>query len=161
MGIETERKFLVANNAWRTKAEPGIAFKQGYLCADGPASVRVRIEGEQANINVKAAVVGTSRAEYEYAIPVQDAREMLANLCVAQPVEKTRYRVPLQGHVWEVDEFSGANVGLVIAEIELNRPDEDFVEPDWLGREVSHERCYYNQALALHPYCDWQSAETP
>src|SRR5699024_2738118 len=155
MGIETERKFLVANDSWRAAAEAGIAFKQGYLCADGPASVRVRIEGERANINIKQAVVGVSRAEYEYAVPLTEAREMLATLCVAPPVEKTRYRVPVPGHVWEVDEFAGANAGLVVAEIELDCADEAFAKPAWLGREVSNERRYYNHALALHPYRTW------
>lgn len=161
MGVETERKFLVTGDGWRAAAEPGVNFSQGYLCADGPASVRVRIEGEQANINIKAAVIGTSRAEYEYAIDVTEAREMLADLCVAPPVDKTRYRVPHDDHVWEVDVFAAANAGLVIAEIELQAPDESFAMPDWIGREVSHERHYYNHALALHPYCDWQDKNNP
>lgn len=161
MGIETERKFLVANDGWRNNAEPGVAFKQGYLCTDGPALVRVRLEGDQANINIKTAIVGITRAEYEYPIGAEDAREMLANLCVAPPVEKTRYRVPVDRHVWEVDVFSGANAGLAVAEIELNTEDEQFAQPDWLGREVSHEHCYYNHALALHPYRDWRTIDEP
>src|SRR5699024_673168 len=109
--------------------------------------------------NIKQAVVGVSRAEYEYPIPLTEAREMLASLCIAPPVEKTRYRVPVQAHVWEIDVFTGANAGLVVAEIELAAPDEAFAKPDWLGREVSGERRYYNHALALHPYENWQEDE--
>lgn len=161
MGLEIERKFLVANDHWRADAQPGETFVQGYLCAEGAASVRVRIEGERANINIKAAVIGASRTEYEYAIPRNDARAMLPDLCVAPPVEKTRYRVPHGKHVWEVDVFDGANRGLVIAEVELGSADERFERPDWLGREVTDERCYYNQALALHPYRDWHGAGSP
>lgn len=160
MNVEIERKFIVVDDRWRHSAEAGVAFKQGYLCAEGPASVRVRVEGDQANINIKQAIIGTSRAEYEYPIALADAREMLANLCIAPPVEKTRYRVPVQGHVWEIDVFAGANAGLVIAEIELATTDEAFVKPDWLGREVSSERRYYNHALALHPYRDWLQTDS-
>lgn len=161
MGLEIERKFLVANDTWKAAAQPGQAFVQGYLCADGPASVRVRIEGEAANINIKAAVIGTSRAEYEYPVPPADAHAMLAGLCVAPPLEKTRYRVADAGHVWEIDVFEGANDGLVVAEIELASADEQFRPPEWLGREVTEERCYYNQALALKPYRDWQHPDAP
>jgi len=158
---EIERKFLVADSTWQAHAGPGRAFSQGYLCTDGPAAVRVRIEDDAANINIKQAVIGAERAEYEYAIPLADARHMLVTLCVATPVAKTRYRV-LQGeHVWEIDVFAGANAGLVVAEIELQQADEPFTRPAWLGREVTHEQCYYNHALALHPYRDWQTGNAP
>src|SRR5699024_10800481 len=140
-------------------AGPGECFVQGYFCTEGKASVRVRIEGGRANINIKAAVVGAARAEYEYPIPLADARAMLANLCVASPVEKNRYQVPYGGHSWAVDECCGANAGLVVAEIELAAADEHFERPAWLGREVTQQRCYYNHALALHPYRDWQSTD--
>lgn len=157
VALEIERKFLIANDGWRSAARAGEVFVQGYLCGEGTASVRVRIEGECANINVKAAVIGASRAEYEYPIPLADARAMLAELCTAPPVEKIRHRVPHGDHLWEVDVFEGANAGLVVAEVELNATDEDFRRPDWLGREVTEERCYYNHALAMHPYRDWPS----
>ena len=155
MATEIEHKFLVRNENWREQVQASQDFEQGYLCGEGPASVRVRIEGEQANINIKAATVGTVRAEYEYAIPLDEAREMLATLCVAPPVIKTRYWVRHGAHTWEVDVFGGANAPLVVAEIELDTVDEAFERPDWLGEEVSHDRRYYNHALAMQPYARW------
>ncbi len=157
MGMEIERKYLVKSDAWRDHVYASRRFRQGYLCGDGPASVRVRIEGEAANINIKAAVVGAARAEYEYAVPLVDAQRMLATLCVAEPVEKTRHWVRHGAHSWEIDVFEGANAGLVVAEIELDREDETFDLPDWAGREVTHDKCYYNHALALYPYRDWKN----
>lgn len=156
MATEIEHKFLVSDDRWRTQAAASRRFQQGYLCGDGPASVRVRIEGERANLNVKAAVIGTARAEYEYAIPLEDAREMLDTLCVAPPVIKTRHWVEHAGHTWEIDVFEGENAPLVVAEIELAAMDEAFERPDWLGAEVSDDHRYYNHALAFHPYSQWQ-----
>lgn len=155
MATEIEHKFLVRNENWREQVQASQDFEQGYLCGEGPASVRVRIEGEQANINIKAATVGTVRAEYEYAIPLDEAREMLATLCVAPPVIKTRYWVRHGAHTWEVDVFGGANAPLVVAEIELGTVDEAFERPDWLGEEVSDDARYYNHALAFEPYSTW------
>ncbi|MBS62775.1 CYTH domain-containing protein [Salinisphaera sp.] len=155
MATEIEHKFLVRNENWREQVQASQDFEQGYLCGEGPASVRVRIEGEQANINIKAATVGTVRAEYEYAIPLDEAREMLATLCVAPPVIKTRYWVRHGAHTWEVDVFGGANAPLVVAEIELDTVDEAFERPDWLGEEVSDDARYYNHALAFEPYSTW------
>lgn len=156
MATEIERKFLVAGDGWRDAIIKSCRFEQGYLCGEGPASVRVRIEGDQANMNVKAAVIGVARAEYEYAIPLADAREMLADLTVASPVSKTRHWAAHAGHTWEIDVFEGANAPLVVAEIELDDVDEAFEHPDWLGQEVSSDKRYYNHALAFHPYGDWQ-----
>lgn len=161
MGLEIERKYRVIDDGWRAQADTGEHFVQGYLCGDGPASVRVRIEGERANINIKAAMIGAARAEYEYAVTVADARQMLAELCIAPPVEKMRYRVLHGAHTWEVDVFAGANAGLVVAEIELQAADEAFDVPDWAGREVTDDRNYYNHALALHPYRDWKTPDKP
>ena len=155
MATEIEHKFLVRNDDWRAHVHASRDFEQGYLCGDGPASVRVRIEGEQANLNIKAARVGTTRAEYEYEIPLADAREMLATLCVAPPVVKTRYWVTHGAHTWEVDVFGGENAPLVVAEIELTRADEDFECPEWVGAEVTHDKRYYNHALAFAPYSQW------
>lgn len=156
MAMEIERKFLVAGEGWRTAAQASRQFEQGYLCGDGPASVRVRVEGERANMNIKAAVVGRARAEYEYPVPLEDAREMLAHLCVAPPVIKTRYWVPYGAHTWEIDEFGGQNAPLIVAEIELDAVDENFERPDWLGEEVTQDRRYYNHALAFTPYAQWE-----
>lgn len=155
MALEIERKFLLAHDGWRREVRRSAAFRQGYLSGEkGLASVRVRIEGEASKLNVKAAVVGQARAEYEYDIPRQDAIEMLDRLCVGR-VEKTRHFLEREGHTWEIDEFHGENQGLVVAEIELEHENQDFARPDWLGAEVTDERRYYNQSLALHPYTRW------
>lgn len=155
MATEIEHKFLVTGDSWRADAHASQDFEQGYLCGDGPASVRVRVEGSRANMNVKAAVVGSVRAEYEYPIPIEDAREMLASLCVAPPVIKTRYWVAYGEHTWEIDEFAGDNAPLVIAEIELDSVDEPFQRPPWLGEDVTDDARYYNHALAFTPYAGW------
>ncbi len=155
MGIEIERKFLLASDGWRRQVSRFTAMQQGYLAGEGgKASTRVRIEGEAANLNIKAAVVGSTRAEYQYAIPLAEARELLATLC-AGVLEKTRHYVEREGLTWEIDEFAGANAGLVVAELELSRADQPFGRPEWLGREVTDDRRYYNHHLALHPYSTW------
>ncbi len=163
MPLEIERKFLVINDAWRSQALRSVEMRQGYLCGDdGRASLRVRLEGARARLTIKAAVVGSARAEYEYEIPVEDCREILATLCVGC-VEKIRHYVAAtgahHGAVWEVDEFRGDNAGLVVAEIELESVDVPFERPGWLGRELTAERRYYNHDLALHPYVSWPAVE--
>jgi adenylate cyclase len=155
MGIEIERKFLVRDDRWRAAATRALPMVQGYLGgADGKASLRVRLEGDVAKLNIKASVVGAKRAEFEYDIPAADARYLLDQLCVGI-VEKVRHWVPHAGHTWEVDQFGGANDGLVTAELELGDEREAFERPDWLGEEVTQERRYYNHALALQPYSTW------
>lgn len=157
MAIEIERKFLVLDDAWRAAAGQGEAMVQGYLAGPPAAgcSVRVRIVGERAWLNIKSAESGIVRQEFEYPLPLDDARGMLASL--AGPlVEKSRYRVAFQGRVFEVDEFHGTNAGLVLAELELEHVDEPFPRPPWLGLEVSDDHRYYNHELALHPWCDWE-----
>jgi adenylate cyclase len=155
VATEIERKFLVNCEAWRAQAAPGIRFRQGYLAGGGKASVRVRVEGETANINIKSATLGVRRQEYEYPIPLADAHTMLESLCDGRLVEKTRYCVTVGEHVWEVDVFEGENAGLVVAEIELDHEDEAFIKPDWAGEEVSRDPRYYNVYLAQHPYKEW------
>lgn len=160
MAIEIERKFLVLNDSWRAAADTGVQLKQGYLSRvtggdSVRSSVRVRTEGRLAFLNIKSATLGIRRQEYEYALPLVDAEEMLESLCISAIVEKTRYHVRVDAHVWEIDVFAGANVGLIVAEIELNNEDEDFVRPDWLGAEVSADPRYYNVCLADRPYCSW------
>jgi adenylate cyclase len=154
MAIEIERKFRVLNDDWRRLAEPGIAFRQGYLGDISRVSVRVRVEGERANINIKSADIGTSRQEFEYPIPMDDARALLA-LASGPLVEKVRHHVRIEGTLFEIDEFSGRNAGLVIAEVELLHAEAPFPRPAWLGEEVTHDRRYYNVYLASHPWCDW------
>jgi adenylate cyclase len=159
VAVEIERKFLVVGEAWRAQVRHSVAMRHGYLVPPGGrASVRVRIEGAAGKLNIKAAVIGSTRAEYEYDIPVSDAQELLETLCEGL-ILKTRHYLEYGGMLWEIDEFQGANAGLVVAEIELERADQPFARPDWLGREVTEEARYYNHALAWHPYRDWSPAE--
>lgn len=160
MATEIERKFLVLNEAWKAHADEGTRFRQGYLVGAKVASVRVRIEGARANLNIKSATLGIRRQEFEYAIPLEDAQELLDTLCERPLIEKTRYHVEDRGRVWEIDVFEGDNAGLVVAEIELASEDEVFERPDWLGEEVSHDPRYYNVCLVKHPYKEWSSCPT-
>lgn len=156
MATEIERKFLVRSDSWREAADEGTRFRQGYLIGAEKASVRIRIEGSVANINIKSATLGVRRQEYEYSIPLTEAEEMLDTLCEQPQIEKVRYHVPVGNHTWEVDVFSGDNEGLVVAEVELADEDEVFERPDWLGDEVSDDTRYYNVCLVKHPYKDWE-----
>jgi adenylate cyclase len=155
MATEIERKFLVKDDSWREDAEPGVRYRQGYLSSAKSCSIRVRVAGERGYLNIKSATLGVTRTEHEYPIPLSDAEEMLVDLCEGPLIEKTRYRVPHKGHIWEVDVFGGDNEGLVVAEIELDHPDESFELPAWAGEEVSHDPRYYNVCLVEHPYKHW------
>jgi len=159
MGIEIERKFLVLGDAWRATATQRLRMRQGYLTTDGPSSVRIRISGEEARFNLKSAEVGTTRLEFDWAVPLAEAEQILDRLCHRPLIEKVRHLVPHGGHVWEIDEFEGENAGLVVAELELGAADERFDRPAWLGREVTTERRYYNQALVEHPFGAWSAEE--
>jgi adenylate cyclase len=155
MAIEIERKFLVSNDSWREAAGPGIPIKQGYLVGGKDASVRVRLQGDTANLNIKSATLGVRRQEFEYAIPLADAEVLLNTLCHHPIIEKVRYLVPYANKQWEVDVFEGDNAGLIVAELELQDETEVFEPPSWLGEEVSHDPRYYNSCLSQHPYKDW------
>jgi CYTH domain-containing protein len=154
MGLEIERKFLVTGTAWKTLAR-GVFTRQGFLSTVAERTVRVRIAGDEGFLTVKGRSRGISRAEFEYAIPVEDAVAMLDGLCEKPLIEKTRYRVPFGAHTWEVDEFHGANAGLVVAEVELGSADEELALPPWVGREVSGEARYYNANLVKKPFTSW------
>ncbi|MEM6793460.1 MAG: CYTH domain-containing protein [Acidobacteriota bacterium] len=156
MAVEIERKFLVSSDAWRAGAEPGTRLRQGYLSTDPDRNVRVRIKGEKALLTVKGRLgEGTvSRLEYEYEIPMADAEAMLG-LCLASPIDKTRYEIPHGGHLFELDEFHGRNAGLLIAEIELESESAHFEKPPWLGREVSDDPRYLNANLVESPFDTW------
>lgn len=151
MPKEIERKFLVVSRAWR-KGAKGTLYRQGYLSSRKDRIVRVRVAGNKAFLTVKGASIGASRDEFEYPVPVRDAEVMLRRLCERPLIEKTRYRIPFKGHVWEVDEFRGENRGLVVAEIELRREKESFKRPAWLGAEVTLDRRYSNSSLVARPY---------
>lgn len=158
MPIEIERKFLVSNDHWRKLADAGTAYIQGYLCRPGRASVRVRIEGQLAFVNIKSASLDIKRLEYEYPVPVSEARELLDNLCEKPLIEKTRYKLQHQGLTWEIDCFKNDNQGLIVAEVELESVDQVFDRPDWLGEEVSSDPRYYNVNLVRHPFKDWTTS---
>jgi adenylate cyclase len=155
MPREIERKFLVTNNAWRDSATAGTRYQQAYLASNPGCSIRVRITGDRAWLNLKSATLGVSRSEFEYEIPAADGREILERLSDGAVVVKTRYRVRHGEHDWEIDVFEGDNTGLIVAEIELASEDEPFDKPPWAGAEVSHDPRYYNVRLAQHPYRRW------
>lgn len=153
MGVEIERKFLVHGTAW--KQSEGVPYRQGYLNRDKHRTVRVRVAGDAAFLTVKGLSRGATRAEFEYAIPLAEAQQLLA-LCDGPLIEKTRYVIPYQGTTWEVDEFLGDNAGLVVAEVELQNEDQPFARPPWLGAEVTQDARYFNSSLASVPYCQWR-----
>jgi adenylate cyclase len=155
MALEIERKFLLQSDAWREFATSRVLMRQGYLSSSNRSSIRVRIAGEQAWLNLKARKSTRTRLEYEYPIPRTDAEEILANLCSGPLVEKYRHEIVAGPHVWEIDEFIGDNAGLVVAEIELRSEDDDFARPAWLGTEVTEDERYYNFNLAKQPFKDW------
>lgn len=150
MSQEIERKFLVCDDTWRG-AGSARRMVQGYLCRDPERTVRVRIAGEQAWVTVKGATNGCTRVEHEFDVPVAAAEGMLA-LSLPEVIDKTRHEIRVGGHLWEVDEFHGANAGLVVAEIELADEAEDFEKPTWLGDEVTDDPRYYNASLTVRPY---------
>ena len=148
MAIEIERKFLVTGEGWRRLATKSTQIRQGYLSSNAKATVRVRSKDDrEAFITLKGAVRGMTRAEYEYDIPISDARELLV---MAEPhvIEKVRHLVPFGGLVWEVDEFAGRHEGLVIAEVELESEGQAVELPEWIGREVTEDDRYYNASLS-------------
>jgi adenylate cyclase len=154
MGVEIERKFLLTGDAWRTLGEP-VLLRQGYLSSDPDRTVRVRIEGDRGTLTIKGRSRGATRAEWEYPVPLADAAELLDRLCQQPLIEKYRRRIAFAGYTWEVDEFLGANAGLVVAEIELASEEEPFDKPDWIGEEVTHDRRYFNSSLIKLPFSAW------
>ena len=155
MPVEIERKYLLRNNDWRLQADEGTAYVQGYLIGSKQASVRLRIEGDKAFLNIKSATLSVSRKEYEYPVPMEEAQEILDTLCEAPLIEKTRYFIHQDGLKWEIDEFSGENQGLIVAEVELDSEDQQIELPSWCGKEVSDDPRYYNVSLVKQPYSKW------
>lgn len=158
MGVEIERKFLVVSDAWRREAHGSLRIAQGYLANTARSSVRVRLAGEHATLSVKSMTRNLTRAEFEYPVPVADAEAMLAGLCEGPQLQKVRHLVAVGSHTFEVDEFEGANAGLVVAELELEAPDEPYPRPAWLGDEVTEEIRYYNFRLVEVPFQAWPAA---
>ena len=154
MGIEIERKFLTDTD----KLPPltnGYTIKQGYIQTADHTTVRVRIRNQDAFLTIKGKSVGARRLEFEYPIPLQDANDMLDDLCQSSVIDKTRYLIENEGHTWEVDIFEGSNKGLVVAEVELESEEETFIFPSWVTKEVTNDIRYFNSNLVGNPYCNW------
>lgn len=158
MATEIEHKFLVRDDRWRGQVERSVWIRQGYLTSNARCSVRVRVADGRGFLNLKSGTLGIQRSEYEYSIPLVEAEEILDTLCEKPLLEKTRHFLRYGEHLWEIDEFAGDNAGLIVAEVELDHPDESFARPDWLGEDVSHDLRYYNSQLARHPYRLWSCA---
>lgn len=155
MGIEIERKFLVKDFSYR-QIVSGVYYKQGYLNSNSHCSTRIRIVEQTAYFTIKS-INAISRVEYEYEIPLADASEIIDMLCNKPIIEKYRFKIQYEGFTWEVDEFLGDNVGLIIAEIELPNKDTQFTKPDFVGDDVTDDQRFYNSNLAVNPYKNWKS----
>ena len=155
--IETERKFLVLNDSYKQQAYTQKRIIQGYLSSVPDRTVRIRTKGDRGFLTIKGKSneSGTSRMEWEKEISVADAVQLLA-ICEQGAIDKIRHEVKAGNHIYEVDEFFGDNAGLVIAEIELADENENFIKPEWLGKEVTGTECYYNAYLSRNPYNTWQ-----
>lgn len=158
MPVEIERKFLVCGDEWR-KDVGGTLLRQGYLNTGKGCIVRIRTAEDKAFLTIKGPTVGISRSEYEYEIPLNDANALLDSLAQQPIIEKVRYCLAREGHVWEVDEFLGDNAGLVLAEVELEDEAEHVDKPLWVGEEVTDDARYRNTALAKNPYSQWTVEE--
>ncbi|WIJ26725.1 CYTH domain-containing protein [Devosia sp. RR2S18] len=148
MGREIERKFLVSDDSWREGVTESAMLRQGYLSSNAKATVRVRtFDDGRAVVTFKGASSGMSRAEFEYEIPVEDARELME---IAQPhvIEKRRHHVHHGGLLWEVDVFEGKLAGLIMAEVELDSEEQAVALPDWAGKEVTEDDRYFNASLS-------------
>ena len=157
MAQEIERKFLVLDDSFKHEAFSKSHIVQGYLCSERGRTVRVRIRDERAYLTIKGPSEngGLSRYEFEYEIPMDDAKKLM-NLCEPGIIDKIRWLVKSGDHTFEVDEFFGENEGLVMAEVELNAPDEEPIIPHFIGKEVTGERRYYNSQLRINPYRLWK-----
>ena len=155
MGVEIERKFLVAGDGWRVASDGGTELIQGYISTDPDRVVRARVAGHRGTITLKGRSDGAARAEFEWSIPADDARQVLHTLAVPPLIEKVRHRVEHAGHTWEIDVFGGRNAGLVVAEVELEREDEEVALPDWVGEEVTGDHRYANSSLVAAPFDTW------
>lgn len=120
--------------------------------------MRIRTINDKAFLTIKGITVGVTRQEYEYEIPYDDCVQMLEQLAEKPVIEKKRYKIPLDGLIWEIDEFLGVNAGLIVAEIELADENQAFSKPAWIGAEVSADPRYFNSNLVKHPYTTWNQS---
>jgi len=160
MAKEIERKFLVRGEVWREKAE-GLSYRQGYLSTEKERTVRVRTIDSKGFLTIKGINVGATRNEFEYDIPVEDANQMLDELCLKPIIEKKRYQIEHGGFIWEVDEFFGDNEGLILAEIELESENQSFETPSWIAEEVTGDPRYFNSNLIAQPFSSWEKDGKP
>ena len=154
MALEIERKYLVDLEKLGT-LENGTRIKQGYLSTNKEAVVRVRVKNDKAYLTIKGSNIGVTRLEFEYEIPLDEANEMLDKLCQKPVIDKTRYLINHENHIWELDIFYGENEGLVVVEVELSSEDETIILPSWVKEEVTTDARYYNSNLMKHPFKDW------
>lgn len=153
--VEIERKFLVSNNLWR-KGAKGIVFKQGYLSTISLRTVRVRLEGKFGKLTIKGKKTGIAGAELEYDISSKDAKYLLDNICIQPIIYKKRFRIPFENLIWEVDVFEGENKGLILAEVELKSINQKIKLPNWIGKDVTHDRRFRNANLVTNPFSRWK-----
>lgn len=158
MNVEIERKFLLADDSWKTAATEIIVIRQGYLSTAADCAVRVRRSGEKAWLTLKGRPANGVAPEFEYAIPASDADDILNSLAQRPFIEKKRHLVPYDGMMWEIDEFLGDNAGLVLAEMELTAPDQCISLPSWVGKEVTGDPRFYNANLVAAPFCTWKDS---
>ncbi|ASC69659.1 Inorganic triphosphatase [Halomicronema hongdechloris C2206] len=159
MAQEIERKFLVTGDGWRSQGQR-VLYRQGYIPTTDARTVRIRVVGQQGYLTLKGPTAGVTRSEFEYPIPHDEAMAILDILCDPPLIEKWRTRIELEDLIWQIDEFLGANQGLILAEVELTQENQTLQYPSWLGPEVSHDPRYFNVNLARHPYTAWSDAAT-
>ena len=156
MPVEIERKFLVAKGTWKGNAESEVHILQGYIISENHCSVRVRlIDQRRGTLTTKLPCGGISRFEFEQEISRREANALL-EMCNGRIVEKKRYKISVEDHVWDIDVYQGANAGLVVAEIELNWEEQNFVLPDWVGMEITGVDRFLNSRLSSCPFINWQ-----
>jgi CYTH domain-containing protein len=156
MGQEIEKKFLVDHYKWKQLDKPkGELYRQGYLVSEPNKTIRVRQTNEKGFLTIKGITIGATRPEYEYEIPINDAKELLENFSISE-LSKIRYKIIYDNKTWEVDVFLGDNDGLIVAEIELTSEDEKFLIPEWVDVEVTEQEKYYNSNLTVEPYKNWE-----
>lgn len=154
MGVEIEKKFLLKNEDWKKQCTKGVKIKQGYLNSHTERTVRVRLSDGKGKITIKGKTENITRKEFEYQIPYKEALSLI-QLCETPIIEKTRFKVKLGNLTWEIDQFGGENVGLIIAEVELKSENQILNIPSWIGQEVSKDSKYYNSSLLTYPYKNW------
>ncbi|MEO5341131.1 MAG: CYTH domain-containing protein [Magnetococcus sp. MYC-9] len=162
MATEIERRYLVSQEPWLRLGRPLVrhacTVRQGFLSTDKERVVRVRVVEDRAMLTIKGLTRGFTKQEFEYAIPLADARQMLDELCLQPLIEKRRYQIEQGGLLWEVDEFFGVNQGLLLAEVELTDAGQKVPLPPWVGREISADPRYFNSSLSINPYSNWRDS---